>query len=405
MTENKYLPIGSTIAKKYEVIDILGEDEFEILYLVRDLHRKGSFFVLKELFLETFSARTNQVVYTLPEAEGVFDKRKKQIIEEIEAQKLNLNLDEIKVYGYEEDNNTIYTIMAFSNNASLEKYLQYTPKDINSLPTLDELLNAEKKGKSIFFFLKLLLFIGIILVLIFFVHQYFQKDSIEEKLKTSATMDYPKLQDRTKIKKEIEIKESIKVLEVLVKPMLDKQVAIKYEDNISAKLELVEEVEIEENLTTIITKDIKSVVMEEVALKEIDMNTSVIETNQTVILKEKKIEENLTIVDDEISIQTSMKSFLDAYIDASASTVEGTLKFYDKEVQRYFKLKNATHKSISNSQKRYNRKWIKREFKISDFKIMKSYKKDNINYFDIKTTTVWSVSNKRGKKLSTYYEN
>jgi hypothetical protein len=290
--------------------------------------------------------------------------------------------------------------MEFSNNASLEKYLQYTPKDINSLPTLDELLNAEKKGKSTSFFLKLFLFLGIILVLMFYLYQYFQRDSIEEKLKTSATMDYPKLQDRTKIKKEIEIKESIKVLEVLVKPMLDKQVAIKYEDNIFAKLELVEEVEIEENLTTIITKDIKSVVMEEVALKEIDMNTSVIEENQTVILKEKKIEENLTIVDDEISIQTSMKSFLDAYIDASASTVEGTLKFYDKEVQRYFKLKNATHKSISNSQKRYNRKWIKREFKISDFKIMKSYKKDNINYFDIKTTTVWSVSNKRGKKLS-----
>jgi hypothetical protein len=98
MTEDKYLPAGSIISKKYEVIEMLGEDDFEILYLVRDIDRKGSFFVLKELFLETFSSRRGQSVYTFPEAEGVFHKRKKQIIEEVGTKKLDLKADEVTIY-------------------------------------------------------------------------------------------------------------------------------------------------------------------------------------------------------------------------------------------------------------------------------------------------------------------
>lgn len=210
---SKYLAIGSNIAGKYEVIEVLGEDDFEILYLVRDIQRKRSFFVLKELFLETFSSREDQVVFTTIEAIGVFNKRRIQIISEINSQKLTNS--EIKVYGFEEANETIYTIMEFSNNAGLEKYLQFVPKDAEKLPTLDELLSKEKKTFNGFFFLKFLLFIGVLLGIAFYAYQFLQKSKIEKELEKSVTMDYPTLRDRREEssinipKKTIEVNEPI----------------------------------------------------------------------------------------------------------------------------------------------------------------------------------------------------
>jgi len=200
MKENKYLPIGSNIADKYEVIDILGEDEFEILYLVRDIQRQKTFFVLKELFLETFSSREGDLVFTIPEALGVFHKRKKQIIEEIKSRKGNLKNSEIKIYGYEDENNTVYTIMEYSNNASLEKYLHFIHKDTEPLPTLDELLSKEKIFDYALI-LKILLLSGLVLGITFYAYTFFQKDSLENdehNLKRPIGEKFPKLKERKK---------------------------------------------------------------------------------------------------------------------------------------------------------------------------------------------------------------
>ena len=398
MEKNKYLPAGSIIAKKYEVIETLGEDEFEILYLVRDIKRKGSFFVLKELFLETFSSREGELVFTVPEALGVFHKRKKQIIEEIKSQKLNSIKSEIKIYGYEDENNTIYTIMEFSNNASLEKYLQFTPKDVKSLPVLDELLN-KKKIFNYSIILKILLLTGLLLGIAFYAYIYFQKSSLKEnayELKKPVNKNFPKLKDRKKEVEEKSHKPQIKEVEV------KKDVSVKVEENLTKVLpETTEELILEpiipkmifdENLSEEPKNSKNSTHNETVASSLIEDNSS----------NEKSVkEEKMAVVKKHIvPIDTRLKEFLDKYITASASSAEETMKFYDKKVKKYFRFNHPSHKTIIKSQKRYNKKWVQREFKISDFKIVKRYKKHGVNYYNLKTTTVWHVKSKRGKKLS-----
>ena len=413
MEKNKYLPAGSIIAKKYEVIETLGEDEFEILYLVRDIKRKGSFFVLKELFLETFSSREGELVFTVPEALGVFHKRKKQIIEEVEAQKLSL--DEIKVYGYEDENNTIYTIMEFSNNASLEKYLQFTPKDVKSLPVLDELLN-KKKIFNYSIILKILLLTGLLLGIAFYAYSYFQKNSLKEnehEFKKPVSKNFPKLKERKKedeksVKpqiKEVKVPEAVKVPEEVLAKIEKKPVAAlpKIAEKVTEKVteKITEETILEPIIPKMIfdedqdeeSKNNKRSTHKEIATLSVASDTSFEEK----LPKKKKI---VKVENDLITIDTLIKEFLDEYIMASATSVEDTMKFYDKKVKKYFRFNHPSHKTIIKSQKRYNKKWVKREFEISDFKIVKIYKKNNVNYYNLKTTTVWHVRNKRGKKLS-----
>ena len=411
MKENKYLPAGSIIANKYEVIETLGEDEFEILYLVRDINRKGSFFVLKELFLETFSSREGDLVFTVPEALGVFHKRKKEIIEEIKSQKLNSIKSEIKIYGYEDDNNTVYTIMEFSNNASLEKYLQFTPKDVTSLPKLDELIQKEK----IFnypFILKILFLSGLAVGTTFYAYTLFQKNSLEEnnhELKKPVSENFPKLKER---KKEVEDQ----TVEVETKQ-------VKVHEDVSLKIEetprevLTETTEkTTEKMVEKVTEDpilkpiIPKVIIEEIAIAEVDNNKSSSNNNETVIsavvsdtfLEKRLPKEDETLIEENnlITIDMILREFLDKYIVASATSSKDVIKFYDKKVKKYFRFNHPSHKTIVKSQKRYNKKWVHREFKISDFKLVKTYKKNGINYYDLKTTTVWNVANKRGKKLS-----
>jgi hypothetical protein len=393
---NKYLEIGTNIAEKYEVIDVLGEDDFEILYLVRDIDRKGSFFVLKELFLETFSSREGQLVFTIPQALGVFHKRKKQIIEEIKSQKINSKNSDIKIYGYEDENNTIYTIMEFSSNASLEKYLHFVPKGAEKLPTLKELLSQEKKTFNGSLFLKILLFLGFLLAISFYAYKFFQKKNIENQLEQSVTMEYPVLKDRTKENSmnlpQKELEENEPIINI---PMVEEVILEKYEENITLISDGMEEIE----------KEDEPNLLEELSIIEKDEENMTLKSE--VIAEEKNLSEminsqdtmNLVLsVDDDIN--TKIKGFLEVYIDASATSVESSLKFYDKHLKRYFKFRNASHKTISKSQKRYNKKWVNREFKILHFEIIKSYKRENISYVDVKTITEWNVSNIRGKKAT-----
>jgi len=383
MKENKYLPIGSNIADKYEVIDILGEDEFEILYLVRDIQREKTFFVLKELFLETFSSREGELVFTIPEALGVFHKRKKQIIEEINSRKGNLKNSEIKIYGYEDENNTVYTIMEYSNNASLEKYLHFIHKDTEPLPTLDELLSKEKNFDYALI-LKILLLSGLVLGIAFYAYTFFQKDSLENdeySLKRPISEKFPKLKER---KKEV------------VEPTAESQ-------KTQVKIDKEPLVKIEANLTKVTTERNETVIEKETeVILEPIIPDIVIEENSTLVEEEElpPMEENLTKERTLMPIERRLQGFLDEYITTSATSVEDTMKFYDKKVKKYFRFNHPSHKTIIKSQKRYNRKWEHREFKISDFKLLKSYQKNGHNYYDIRTTTVWNVKSSKGKKAS-----
>jgi len=402
MTEENYLPFGTVIADKYEVIDILGKDDFEILYLVRDIRRKGSFFVLKELFLETFSSRKDGLVFTLPEALGVFYKRKKEIIEEIKEQRSNRTKHEIKTYGYEDENNTIYTIMEFSSNAGLEKYLQFTAKEPEKLPLLDELLKRKKENSKSPFFLKSLLGIGLLTGLsigAFYAYESFKTTQAMEKIKIES----PILQERVEPIPTPIVQHEQKVVQPINHNPIDKKQVVEV---IEKKLQ--NPVTVSE--PTVELKEEKNSTLVNEILKVADTNISSDEnlTLKANVITELKQEENLMPIvpkkiDKESSrrdINSRLKTFLDKYIKASADSIPQSLKFYDKRLRRYFKFKNATHKTISNNQKRYNKKWVKRDFKISDFKIIKSYKKGKISYIDVKTTTVWHLSNKRGKKIS-----
>ncbi len=380
MSENRYLPIGTKIANKYEIVDILGEDEFELLYLAKGIGRKGSFFVLKELFLESFSFREEQYVSTVLEARGVFNKRKKQIVDEIKTQRKSAHYNEIRIYGYEKENDTIYTIMGYSSNASIEKYLHFTPKENTVLPELQKLREQEKRqlNKTPFIIGGVVLLLGAVS---FYGYDYFSKNqNVNEFIQSKEVVikTHPPEQEHQLVKKK-------------AMPMVeDKQERIK----VVAKVE---------NLPTVEANS--SGVKELISQEE---NISIV---NNILIPEKSVKKNPSLAKSDaprmpllpptISIETKIKNFLDAYMKRiSSNNASATLVYYDKRLKRYYHFKNARHKRILKSQKIYNRKWHHRDFEISNFKIVKRYQRHNIHYYDVKTTTIWHISNTKGKKLS-----
>ena len=451
MSENKYLPIGTTIANKYEIIDILGEDEFELLYLIKAIGRNGSFFVAKELFLETFSFREQNYVSTIVEARGVFNKRKKQIIEELSTLKHNPQYNEIKIYGYEEDNDTIYTIMGFSSNASIERYLQFTPKENTILPELKQLRKKEKrnkggdkKGVGLFFIFGLFLMLLTLGATIFYVYKFLRTNGVEVEEKFIAPKEIslkehvvsepkkpekivktlaPKIvetaipsiskpiisnsiAEKSTIKKEVIEKEVIEkeIIEktpIINKPHVDKIEVIAQAKKVANKLA----VKVEENKTIVNQEKlpplakVKKSIEKKVSIEKNLIEKKLIEKAKLSEMKKpKEITKKKKV---EVSAKERIEKFLNSYIHTtSTASAQKTLRFYDKKLSKYFRFKNATHKTILKSQKRYNEKWMKRDFKISSFKIVKRYQKKGVNYYDLKTTTLWHVSNSKGKKRS-----
>ena len=441
MSENKYLPISTTIANKYEIIDILGEDEFELLYLVKAIGRKGSFFIAKELFLETFSFREQNYVSTIVDARGVFNKRKKQIIEELSNLKHNPQYNEIKIYGYEEDNDTIYTIMGFSSNASIERYLQFTPKENTILPELKQLRKKEKrnkggdkKGVGLFFIFGIFLILLTLGATIFYAYKFLRNNGLEVEEKFIAPKEIslkehvvseakkpekivktlaPKIvetaipsiskpiisnsiAEKSTIKKEVIKKEIIEKTPIINKPHVEKIEVIAQAQKIAEKLA----VKIEENKTIVNQEKLPPLTNVKKSIeKKVSIEKKLIEKAKlTEIKKPKEITKKKKA---EVSVEERIEKFLNDYIHTtSIASAQKTLRFYDKKLSKYFRFKQATHKTILKSQKRYNEKWMKRDFKMSDLKIVKRYQKKGLNYYDLKTTTTWHVSNAKGKKRS-----
>ena len=423
MESSKYLPVGSNIGGHYEIIDVLGDDDFEILYLVRDNHRKGSFFVLKELFLETFSSRNNESVFTIPEAQGVFDKRKKEIILEIDAPKKKKQRAEVRTYGYIKDNHTIYTIMEFTNNFNLESYLHFEPRDEIILPSLD--VKSSNKKKKSFLFLKILIVTVIIVAgLALYAYQMLKEDRDKTETKpqvvvTQTPIHHPALVTRTetaKVEPKLEaktiepkveepkvvltnaeyipIEETEVVPETDIKENIESKNSVK-EDAIYIDNEIEEIPEKEELPKTVVVSEIKTLPVEEV--KSISLGNKIERaSNSGVSLGTPIVKKSA-----ETFNRVAIKDFLDDFIASSATgSVEEIASQYDYHVDRYFSLKNVTQASIKKDKTRYNKRWTTRDFSIKEFKIIKKYQKDGTDYCDLKTTTKWKVSTNSGKKAT-----
>jgi hypothetical protein len=422
MEKNKYLPVGSIIGGHYETVDLLGEDDFEILYLVRDNHRRGSFFVLKELFLETFSSRNEKSVYTIPQAQGVFDKRKREIILEIEQAKRSRQVDEIKTYGYIEDNNTIYTIMEFTNNSNLANYLQFkSNKDKMVLPSLEELVAPAKKEKSSFLFLKILIVTVVIgVALAIYANKLIQEDRKKAEAKTEVVVTqtpihHPALTSRNEERPQQErvTTQEPKIKEPTSVPENAEYIPIK---EIETTKNNDEDTIVPENDKIYIDNDSEEIIDEEEIVEEKPTPSSIKVAEPTTISLGTKIEsvidkketknpislgERVETKKVEDFTRESIQKFLNDFIASSEhGSVDDIASKYDYHVDRYFSLKNVTHSMIKKDKRRYNKRWTHREFKIENFKILKIYKKDGTDFCDVKTTTKWRVSTDSGKRAS-----
>jgi hypothetical protein len=138
MENNYYLSIGTKLGGHYEIEKVLSEDEFEILYLAKDLHKRGEYVVLKELFLKSYSQREGNDVVSPAKSKIVFEETKKEVIKEVNTILNNASEKEVAIYGTFEENNTVYTIMEFINDANLNGYLNVNPiKDEEEIKKID----------------------------------------------------------------------------------------------------------------------------------------------------------------------------------------------------------------------------------------------------------------------------
>jgi flagellar basal body-associated protein FliL len=412
MESNKYLPTGTIIGGHYETIDVLGEDAFEILYLVRDNHRRGSFFVLKELFLETFSSRNQESVYTTPQAQGVFNKRKQEIINEIDTPKKVRQVADVKTYGYIEDNNTIYTIMEFTNNSDLTHYLQFHPKDEIVLPSVEELNSNSKTKKKSSIFLKILIvtvLIGVALAL--YANKMIQEDRAKAETKQEVIvkqtpLHYPELTHRSeKIPKIVEGEDS----KVETANRESTSSLPKNREYIPTTERATDEVKGDSTDTikedAIYIDNETEEIIDEEEIVDSKPTLPVIRREATALPPQEKTSSFLgTKIEskkENIFNKASIQNFLNNFIASSATgSVEDIASQYDYHVDRYFSLTNVTHSTIKRDKRRYNRRWTHREFLIENFKILKIYHKDNRDYCDVKTTTKWRVSTNSGKQAS-----
>jgi len=351
MQNSKYLPVGSVIGGHYEIVEVLGEDDFEILYLVKDKHRGDALCILKELFLKALSLRDKKLVYAFAKSKYVFEQTKKEVIAEAVLLQKNNKNNNIQIYGYFEDNNTVYTIMEFLNDAKSDEYLKVQdkkeekPKEIE-LPPLESVESLEKKTKpKSFFFLKVLIASLLTFIILgWYAYKMLKEDKkrVEEKVPTVVVNPKPP--------------------KPTYHPTLTNRAT---EEEQPQKTETKEPVvEIEEPFTPIVEHEAP--------------------VNKT----------------DRFN-KTSINSFLKKFIASSSSgSVQEIVSHYDDYVDRYFSLKNVTHAQIQKDKIRYHRRWTQRDFEIIDFEIVNIYRKNDIDYCDIKTTTRWNVSTDSGKTAS-----
>ena len=410
MKDNYYLPEGHTLGGHYEIVKVLGEDEFEILYLVKDKHRLESLFVIKELFLKAYAKRENETVQVMAKSKLLFEDTKKEMIDEIITAQKNSQNNQVQTYGYLEENNTVYTIMEFVNDSNVAHYLQNNAviedkkeekRDEIVLPPIknynkkesvevdEPIVEKEKKPKSYIFLKMLSLAVLVMLGLAYYSWDMIKRDKERVKEKqvsvvTERTIHTPPLNDRDEEKLE---------------PIVSAEKEEKKEIAFNASY-------IEEEEQKVNTKDdVFDIPNEEVYVDEEKPKVEEELKQEEYEVKEENPNSLGTQIGGENTTERfnrmSVKRFLDTFIASSTSgSIDDIVSHYDAKVDRYFSLKNINHNKIRKDKVSYQKRWTKREFRLVAFKIISIYRKGNFDYCDLSTTTQWNVSSDDFKTAS-----
>lgn len=203
MGTQHHLASGEKLAGHYEIIQVLNEDDFEILYLVKDTHLADEKFVLKELFLSAYTSREEGNRVSVPaKAKQSFEQTKQDIKEEVEKLKSEPRNNAPKYYGYFEENDTLYTIMEFVNSADTSPYLAATTEEVTKEVFQEEITPKEVKQKTIKtkeipkekpksrFFLKVLIVSLLIFVgLLYYSYNMIQEDKAQAQKRATQALN------------------------------------------------------------------------------------------------------------------------------------------------------------------------------------------------------------------------
>lgn len=420
MENSYYLSNGYLLGGHYEIVKVLGEDEFEILYLVKDRHRLESLFVIKELFLKAYARRENETVHVMAKSKLLFEDTKKELISEITIAQKKSQTNLIQIYGYLEENNTVYTIMEFINDSNVAHYLQNNFQNENEnednrdkivLPPIENHkknsikkdtqsatksskvketpTKKEQKNKS-HIFLKILSVSVLIMVGLLYYSWNMIKADKERAKEHKVSVITTSLHDRKK--------ESIKKEESIKKDASAKEESIKKEEPFNAEEAKHEEKKerpfnasyIEEGeQETEKNDDLTNIPNEDSSVKEVGESIPPVNQSNTNSLGTQIGGVNRTAQFNRVSV----KRFLDNFLDSSTSgSIDDIVSQYDTKVDRYFSLKNVDHSKIRKDKVNYQKRWTRRDYQLVAFKIVRIYRKDNFDYCDVSTNIQWNVS-------------
>jgi len=71
--------------------------------------------------------------------------------------------------------------------------------------------------------------------------------------------------------------------------------------------------------------------------------------------------------------RTDVQNFILGFMKSSeGNSITNLLSYYDYHVDRYFSWRNVTHRDIYKDKLKYNKKWVRKEFRLLYFDIIKT---------------------------------
>jgi len=157
--KNQYLRNDTTVLEigteldngKYKIIDILGKGGFGIVYKVKRINDFKEL-AIKELLISSgaICMRThynNKVSTKNPKIFNIFKEKVKKEVKFF-SQNENKNSNIIDIYGFFEENNTVYTVMEYIKGCDLEELVEknrFYFSEVEILDLLEQLSNGFKK--------------------------------------------------------------------------------------------------------------------------------------------------------------------------------------------------------------------------------------------------------------------
>ena len=143
-----FLQQGIILNRRYEIIKVLKQGGFGIVYLVKD-KQKSKQLVIKEQFFINHSIRNRNGGISnkkIKKSDISFDKLKDDVKREIENLKKINNRNIVKAYDFFEENNTIYSVMEYIEGVDLEEYLENNSfNEDKAMDLLEQLIDGLKE--------------------------------------------------------------------------------------------------------------------------------------------------------------------------------------------------------------------------------------------------------------------